>query len=302
MTLTKSDGSFSDTVVTDQIGRWRVNVSFVGSSDFKSANSSSSFLVEVVEEKMMPQSYQEGAKVSIDVGERRSLETVKSGGLYYRYRVIDAPKFVAYGAIYVDEIGGDDHIEATIKVMPWATPGIYKVKTEWGWSGSPIVLGEFKYTYQLDYDLEVKAPTTKYVTSLSLSGKGKENVFNATGTAYISINGYKSPLIGQSVNIEYSKPNGSIQTKAITTSDDGSFIDTVKTDVGGLWRIQALLKETESLEPSSSEISQFNAPSTSTTSQIPITSSSIIAGLSLSIALLVILKHSTFRKINRTRD
>jgi hypothetical protein len=289
-TLTKSDGSFSDTIVGDQIGLWRVNASFTGSSDYKAANTTSTFLVEVVEQKTDTQNYQPGSKASMDAGERRSLESVKSGDLYYKYRIIDTPGFIDYYANYVEEIGGDDHIEATIKVMPWATPGTYKIKTEWGWSGSAIVAGEFKYTYQLDYEIEVKAPKTKYQTSISLLAEGKEGTFNTTGIAYININGYKGPLIGQSISIEYSKPDGSKQTRTVTTGNDGSFNDKVKTDIGGLWKAQALLKGTESLEPSSSEVAQFNAKTTTNpTSQIPIPSSSILVGLALSIALLVFL-------------
>ncbi len=68
---------------------------------------------------------------------------------------------------------GDDYIGSTIMVMPWGKPGTYRIRTEWGWSGSPIYTGTFTYTYQLDFNLVVKPPQEKYVTSVELTVKGK---------------------------------------------------------------------------------------------------------------------------------
>jgi len=284
---TGSEGSYSDSVTVDQIGSWQVNATFAGSGGLKSSNSTTWFTVELVEEKVGAQPYQPVSAVTMEAGERRFFKTTKSGSFYYKYRVIEIPSSVEYSGSYTEVFGGDDYIGSTIKVMPWTKPGAYRIRTEWGWSAGPIVIGTFTYTYQLDFDLEVKAPATKYVTSLALSANGKGDSFDITGTSYIVINGYKAPMPGQEVTLIYTKPDGKEVKKTVTTNEDGSFLDRLKADASGAWKVRATMEGNAAVEAASSESVSFNAESSSPLSQIPIPWETVLVGVSLGVILLV---------------
>jgi hypothetical protein len=286
---TTTDGLYSDSFTTDQIGSWRVNATFAGSESLKPSNSSTQFLVEVVEEKENTEPYQPISTITMEVGERRFFKTVKSGSFYYDYNVVEIPPSILYSGGYTEVFGGtDDYIGSTIKVMPWATPGMYKIRTEWGWSGSPIVTGKFTYTYQLDFDLVVKAPATKYVTSLALSANGKGDSFDITGTSYVVINGFNAPVPEQEVTLTYTRPDGKESTKTVTTGKDGSFLDKLRADAGGAWKVRASLKENEAMKAATSETASFNAEVASPLSQIPIPWEVMLVGVSLGVILLVV--------------
>ena len=285
---TGADGFYSDSVTVDQVGSWQVNATFAGSGDLKPSNSTTRFSVEVVEEKVGAQPYQPVSRVTMEAGERRSFETTRSGNMFYKYRVVSCPPFIEYYGRYTEYLfGGEDYIGSTIKVMPWSKPGTYRVRAEYGWSGSPIYTGEFRYTYQLDFDIEVKPPQTKYATSVTLTTKGKGDAFNATGTAYITVNGYKAPMPVQNVTLTYTKPDGKEAKKTVTTNKDGSFLDRLKADAGGSWKVRATIEGNAAVEAASSEAVSFNAETPSPLSQIPIPWAAVLVGVSLGVFLLV---------------
>ncbi|MCJ7572671.1 hypothetical protein MUO93_00195, partial [Candidatus Bathyarchaeota archaeon] len=284
---TGSEGSYSDSVTVDQVGSWQVNATFAESGGLKPSNSTTWFTVELVEDKVGAQPYQPLSVVTMEAGERRFFKTTKTGSFYYKYRVIEIPSSIEYSGSYTEVFGGDDYVGSTIKVMPWTKPGAYRIRTEWGWSAGPIVIGTFTYTYQLDFDLEVKAPATKYLTSLALSANGKGDSFDITGTSYIVINGYKAPMPEQEVTLTYTRPDGKESTKTVTTGKDGSFLDKLRTDAGGAWKVRASLKGNEAMEAATSESVSFNAESSSPLSQIPIPWEAILVGVSLGVILLV---------------
>ncbi len=298
---TNADGSYSDYVTIDQIGTWQVNATFTGSANLKPSNSTTMFAGQVVEEKVEGQTYQPVNDVVMDVGERRYLKTFKDGSFYYKYNVIDIPSFVTYYGSYTQVLGGDDYIGSTIMVMPWAKPGTYRIRTEWGWSGGPIYIGTFTYTYQLDFDLVVKPPQSKYVTDISLTVKGKGDTFNATATTYITVNGYEATMPEQNVTLTYTRPDGKETTKIVTTNENGSFLDKLKADAGGSWKVRASLKENESVEAATSETVSFNAEATSPLSQIPIPWVALIFGVALSIILLGVRRKTIYYKHNNSQ-
>lgn len=285
---TNTYGSYSDSLTTDQIGTWRVNATFAGSNSLKPSNSSTQFYVEVVEQKENAPPYQTDSTIAMDLGERRFFKTPKSGMPFYKYNVLEAPPSVEYAGSYTEVFGGTDpdYIGSTIKVMPWATPGTYKIRTEWGWSGSPIVTGTFTYTYQLDFNIEVKPPQTKYVTDMTITTEGKGDTFNATGATYIKINGYDAPLPGQTITLTYTRPNGQEIKKTITTNKDGTFNDKIRTDAGGDWKVKATFGGSAVLESSSSMEATFKAEATSPLSQIPLPWESVLVGLLLCFIIL----------------
>ncbi len=299
---TNAEGEYSDYVTIDQIGTWQANATFAGSADLKPSNSTTMFAGQLVEEKVEGQVYQPVNDVVMDVGERRFLKTIKGGSFYYKYNVIDIPSFVTYYGGFTQVFGGDSYIGSTLMVMPWAKPGTYKIRTEWGWSGSPIYTGTFTYTYQLDFSLVVKPPQTKYVTSVKLAVKGKGDTFNATGTTYITVNGYEAPMPGQEVTLTYTRPDGKETTRTVTTSENGAFLDKLKTDAGGSWKVRASLKESESVEAASSETVSFNAEATSPLSQIPIPWVSLIFGVALAIILLGIRRKTSYLRYQRENE
>ena len=284
---TGADGSYSDPITVDQVGSWQVNATFAGSGGLKPSNSTTWFTVELVEEKAGAQPYQPVSVVTMEAGERQFFKTTRIGSFYYKYRVVEIPSSVEYSGSYTEVFGGDDYIGSTIKVMPWTKPGAYRIRTEWGWSAGPIVIGTFTYTYQLDFDLEVKAPATKYVTSLALSANGKGDSFDITGTSYIVINGYKAPMPGQEVTLIYTKPDGKEVKKTVTTNEDGSFLDRLKADASGAWKVRATMEGNAAVEAASSESVSFNAESSSPLSQIPIPWETVLVGVSLGVILLV---------------
>jgi len=289
---TTTNGLYSDSFTTDQIGTWRVNATFAGSDSLKPSNSSTQFLVEVVEEKVSAQPYQPVSTITMGVGERRFFKTVKSGNFFYNYNIVEVPPSIVYSGGYTEVFGGTDpdYIGSTIKVMPWATPGTYKIRTEWGWSGSPIVTGKFTYTYQLDFDLVVKAPATKYATSLALSANGKGDSFNITGTSYVVINGFNAPMPEQEVTLTYTRPDGKESTKTVMTGKDGSFLEKLRADAGGAWKVRASLKGNEAMGAATSESTSFNAEAASPLSQIPIPWEAMLVGVSLGVILLVVIR------------
>jgi len=257
---TNTDSSFSDVVSTDQIGTWIVNATFGGTGDIKPSEASTRFAVEAVEEKVETQSYQPVGQVTMEVGERRSFKTVKSGNMYYKYKVVDCPGFILYYGSYTEMLfGGDDYIESTIKVMPNAVPGVHRVRVDYGWSGGPIVVGEITYTYQLIFDIEVMPRSEKYATSLTLFVEGRGgDTFNATGTAQITVNGFKAPAPSSNITLTYTKPDGREMTRTVATGKNGSFIDQLKPDVGGGWKAKAVWNGNAARLSSSSETVLFN--------------------------------------------
>jgi hypothetical protein len=269
-----------------------VNATFAGSDSLKPSNSSTQFLVEVVEEKVSAQPYQPVSTITMGVGERRFFKTAKSGNFFYNYNIVEVPPSIVYSGGYTEVFGGTDpdYIGSTIKVMPWATPGTYKIRTEWGWSGSPIVTGKFTYTYQLDFDLVVKAPATKYATSLALSANGKGDSFNITGTSYVVINGFNAPMPEQEVTLTYTRPDGKESTKTVMTGKDGSFLEKLRADAGGAWKVRASLKGNDAVEAATSESVSFNAEVASPLSQIPIPWEAMLIGVSLGVILLVVIR------------
>jgi len=285
---TGSEGSYSDSVTVDQVGSWQVNATFAGSGGLKPSNSTTWFTVELVEDKVGSQPYQPLSMVTMEAGERRFFKTTKTGSFYYKYRVVETPSSIEYSGSYTEVFGGDDYIGSTIKVMPWTKPGAYRIRTEWGWSAGPFVIGTFTYTYQLGFDLEVKAPATKYLTSLALSANGKGDSFDIAGTSYIVINGYEAPMPGQEVTLTYTKPNGKESTKTVTTDEDGSFLDKLRADAGGAWKVRASLKGNEAMEVATSESVSFNAEAASPLSQIPVPWEAVLVGVSLGVILLVV--------------
>jgi len=174
--------------------------------------------------------------------------------------------------------------------MPWTKPGTYRIRTEWGWSAGPFKTSSFTYSYQLDFDLVVTAPVTKYETSLSLSANGKGSTFNVTGTPYIVINGYEAPMPGQNVTLTYTKPDGKEVRKTVTAGEDGSFLDKLTADAGGTWRVKATMEGNAAVEAASSETVQFNAEAASPLSQIPVAWEAVLVGVSLGVILLVVRK------------
>ena len=287
---TDSEGLYSDSFTVDQVGWWQVNATFAGSGSLKPSNSTARFTVELVEEKAGAQPYQPVSMVSMEAGERRFFKTTKTGSFYYDYRVVEAPSSIEYSGSYTEVLGGDDYIGSTIEVMPWTKPGAYRIRTEWGWSAGPFVTGSFTYSYQLDFDLVVTAPVTKYETSLSLSANGKGSTFNVTGTPYIVINGYEAPMPGQNVTLTYTKPDGKEVRKTVTAGEDGSFLDRLTADAGGTWRVKATMEGNASVEAASSETVQFNAEAASPLSQIPVAWEAVLVGVSLGVILLVVRK------------
>jgi hypothetical protein len=283
---TGSDGSYSDSVTVDQVGSWQVNATFAGSGSLKPSNSTTRFTVELVEDKMGAQPYQPLGMVTMEAGERRFFETTKTGSFYYDYRVIEAPSSIEYSGSYTEVFGGEDYIGSTIKVMPWTKPGTYRIRTEWGWSTGPFVTGTFTYTYQLGFDLVVTAPATKYVTNLALSANGEGDSFDIAGTSYIVINGYEAPMPRQEVTLTYTKPDGKESTKMVTTGEDGSFLDKLRTDAGGAWKVRASLEGNEAMEAATSEAVSFNAEAASPLSQIPVPWEAVLVGVSLGVILL----------------
>ncbi len=281
-------GSYSDSLTTDQIGTWRVNATFAGSDSLKPSNSSTRFYVEVVEQKENVPPYQPDSTIAMESGERRFFKTPKNGMPFYKYNVLEVPPSVEYSGSYTEVFGGmdPDYIGSTIKVMPWATPGTYKIRTEWGWSGSPIVTGTFTYTYKLDFNIEVKPPQTKYATDITIAAEGKGDAFNATGATYIKINGYDAPLPGQTITLTYTRPNGQELKRTITTNKDGTFNDKIRTDAGGDWRVKATFGGSTVLESSSSADASFKAEATSPLSQIPLPWESVLVGLLLCFIIL----------------
>ena len=256
---TNTDSSFSDVVSTDQFGTWIVNATFSGTGEIKPSEASTRFAVEAVEEKFETQSYQPVGQVTMEVGERRSFKTVKSGNMFYKYKVAECPDFILYYGSYTEMLfGGDDYIKSTIKVMPNAVPGVHRVRVDYGWSGSPIVVGEITYTYQLIFNIEVVPRNEKYATSLTLSVEGKGDTFNATGTAQITVNGFKAPAPSSNITLTYTKPDGREITRIVATGKDGSFIDQLKADVGGGWKAKAVWNGNSARLSSSSETALFN--------------------------------------------
>jgi len=244
--------------------------------------------VEVVGTRENAPPYQPDGTVAMELGERRFFKTEKSGSFFYDYNVLEVPSSVEYSGSYTQVFGGTDpdYIGSTIKVMPWATPGTYKIRTEWGWSGSPIVTGTFTYTYKLDFNIEVKPPQTKYATDITIAAEGKGDTFNATGTTYIKINGYDTPLPGQTITLTYTRPNGQETKKTITTNKDGTFNDKIRTDTGGDWKVKATFGGSTVLESSSSVEATFKAEATSPLSQIPVPWESVLIGLVLCFIIL----------------
>ena len=299
---TGADGAYSDSVTVDQVGSWQVNATFAGSGSLKPSNSTTRFMVELVEEKAGAQPYQPVSMVTMEAGERRFFETTKTGSFYYKYRVVEIPSSIEYSGSYTEVFGGDDYIGSTIKVMPWTKPGAYRIRTEWGWSAGPFVTGTFTYTYQLDFDLEVKPPAAKYVTSFVLSANGKGDSFDIAGTSYIVINGYKAPMPGQEVTLTYTRPDGKESTKTVTTSEDGSFLDKLRTDAGGAWKVRASLKGNEAMDAATSESVSFNAEAASPLSQIPIPWEAILVGVSLGVILLAMRRRLPLEHISGTPD
>ncbi|HIH87635.1 TPA: PQQ-binding-like beta-propeller repeat protein [Candidatus Bathyarchaeota archaeon] len=285
---TNTYGSYSDSLTTDQIGTWRVNATFTGSDSLKPSNASTLFYVEVVGERENAPPYQPDGTVAMELGEKRFFKTPKSGMPFYKYNVLEVPPSVEYSGSYTQVFGGTDpdYIGSTIKVMPWATPGTYKIRTEWGWGGSPIVTGAFTYTYHLDFNIEVKPPHTKYATDIIISAVGKGDTFNATGATYIKINGQDAPLPGQTITLTYTRPNGQETKKTITTNKDGTFNDRLRTDAGGDWKVKATFEGTTVLESSSSVDVAFKAEATSPLSQIPVPWESVLIGLALCFIIL----------------
>jgi len=283
---TGSDGSYLDSVTVDQLGWWQVNATFAGSGSLKPSNSTTQFIVELVEEKLEAQSYQPVSVISMEAGERRFFKTTKNGGSYYDYRVVEAPSSIEYSGSYTEVFGGDDYIGSTIEVMPWTKPGTYRIRTEWGWSTGPFKTNSFTYTYQLGFDLVVTAPATQYETSLSISAIGKGSAFNVTGTPYIVINGYEAPMAGQNVTLTYTKPDGKEVKKTVTADKNGCFLDRLTADAGGTWRVKATMEGNASVEAASSETVQFNAEAASPLSQIPVPWEAVLVGVSLGVILL----------------
>jgi hypothetical protein len=230
----------------------------------------------------------------MEAGERRFFKTTKSGGSWYDYRIVEAPSSIDYSGSYTEVFGGDDYIGSTIEVMPWTKPGTYRIRTEWGWGAGPFVTGTFTYTYQLGFDLEVKAPVTKYLTSLTLSANGKEDSFDITGTSYIVINGYEAPMPGQEVTLTYTKPDGKEVKKTVTTDEDGSFLDKLRADAGGAWKVRVTMEGNAAVEAASSETISFNAEATSPLSQIPIPWEAMFVGVSLGVILLVMRRRLSY--------
>jgi hypothetical protein len=292
---TGADGAYSDSVTVDQVGSWQVNATFAGSGSLKPSNSTTQFIVELVEDKVGAQPYQPLSMVTMEAGERRFFKTTKTGSFYYKYRIIETPSSIEYSGSYTEVFGGEDYIGSTIKVMPWTKPGAYRIRTEWGWSTGPFVTGTFTYTYQLGFDLEVKAPATKYLTSLALSVNGKGDSFDIAGTSYIVINGYEAPIPGQEVTLTYTKPDGKEVKKTVTADEDGSFLDKLRADASGAWKVRATMEGNAAVEAASSETISFNAEATSPLSQIPIPWEAMFVGVSLGVILLVMRRRLSCR-------
>jgi len=284
---TDPEGWYSDSVTVDQLGWWRVNATFAGSASLKPSNSTTSFTVQLVEEKAGAQSYQPVSVVSMEAGERRFFKTTKSGSSWYDYRIVEAPSSIEYSGSYTEVFGGDDYIGSTIEVMPWTKPGTYRIRTEWGWSGGPFKTSSFTYSYQLDFDLVVTAPVTKYETGLSISASGKGSSFNVTGTPNIVINGYEAPMPGQEVTLTYTKPDGKEVKKTVTADKNGYFRDRLTADASGTWKVKVTMEGNAAVEAATSESVSFNAESSSPLSQIPIPWEAMLVGVSLGVILLV---------------
>jgi len=235
--FSNEDSSYKDVFTPDQIGWWQVNASWTGSEEYLGSAASSGFFMDIVEEKRETQTLQPEDKVTMEVGEKRTFLTYKSGQMWYDYKVDECPEFMTYGGSFTYVIGGSSYIMSTVRVMPYAELGVHRIKVYYGWSGGPI--GEVEYTYELAFEVEVVQPAKKYDTIIKISAADKVSAVKVNGTAYIDINGYPTVFPGLKVTLLYKKPDGTEVTRTATTYENGTFQDLFATDTDGEWSVTA---------------------------------------------------------------
>jgi len=267
--LTDSDSSYKDVLTPDQIGWWQANASWTGSEEYSGSTTSSGFYMDIVEERGEVQSLQPGDRVKMEVGEKCTFHTYKSGQMWYDYKVDECPGFIKYGGSFTYVIGGSSYITSTVRVMPYAELGVHKIEVEYGWGG-PV--GKVDYTYDLTFEVEVLPPPNKYNTSISISAADKVTTVDVTGRAYIDIKGYLTAFPGLEVTLQYKKPDGTEFTRTTTAQEGGTFQDAFAADAQGMWSVTARWDGDPVRNGATSETVSFmitaTPPSTTTTAPI----------------------------------
>jgi hypothetical protein len=123
---------------------------------------------------------------------------------------------------------GNKTITYTAKVSNDMSEGVYNITGAWSAiNATGVSSGDYSFT---EFQVE------KLNSTLSLSVSSQKVKIDET----INISGSVSPALSNlNITLTYVKSDGSIFKQIVTTSSDGKFIDTYKTNATGSWSVTA---------------------------------------------------------------
>ncbi len=222
---TSSDGSYSDTYTPDTDGLWGVKASWTGDTTYSYASSSSmSFTVSKLSSSLscsIPSS-------DLTVGDSVTI----SGSILTVSGVIPPPQT----GVPIILSYKSDGVWSTLTTVTstdngsyshtWTTQSVASYKLKASWKGDNFFTGATSN--------ELSVTVSKISTSISCSVSST----TVTRGESINVSGTIDPLLSDIIIIfTYTKPDGSLFTRSVTTASDGSFSDSYFPDSDGSWSV-----------------------------------------------------------------
>lgn len=269
ITLTKaseSDGSYTLPLLPDSIGTWSVKASWGGDDDHDGTESAlATFAVEKASSSITI-SFTSEISLGQDVIISGSISPVREG----------APVKISWRAQ-----GGA--WEEIVNTLTDSAGSFY-----YDWIDTPNVAGAYDVRASWEGDSEHEG--SEKVSSLKVSKLHSSisvGLSESTITFGESIElsaSMEPPLGNASLVIIYTRPNGSILTRTVITSETGSYVDPLKPDIAGTWSAKASWSGNSNYEGTESNVLSFVVNKTPTLIEITLSGESLELGQSLTVS------------------
>jgi len=247
--MTGSEGNYSDSFTPDITGLWKLVASWPGDAEHMGATSPEvRFLVSTVME----------AAIKIARSQNFSDTFVPPEDYYYSpmfekiaYEdTVTPPAGLNFTTIsvfftyyeYFPGLGGtitSFEITYNIGVLDGTSEGIYEVEAFYD-IYSQSKLPPYPSTFLFRYEVRCKInAVTIYETSINISSTPEVKLGEAVNVTGSILPEGGPPVSGATVDLLYTKPDGSTEGRTAITGDEGTFEDSYVPDMPGTWSVNA---------------------------------------------------------------